>query len=312
MASKRSFDYIDDKKNGIDDKMNGIYKSYFDTGDDAVRDDAAQNHRDRIPRVHAQNPIFRGDARFFPCTQKLDDEIFHTRFPASLRPADIVCSHNTDRPLLTPQALNIPEECNIVGIVYNPHETTAADLIREYNVPDVGQVQIADAQFSVTGSVGVREMEPFLPIVTSVSANVEFRNDAMRIVHDSCGEQQAAFNQMLRTVAQRETFEETGFFCEPEFFRFVRFERNWAIFKVHTSQLRARSLEGCRTFVTQNPQESPFRTGRIPFKVQVYVYGTRQELQALICTIRVRPAVERDIAGIVLYKAGEIGQFRVD
>jgi 8-oxo-dGTP pyrophosphatase MutT (NUDIX family) len=184
-------------------------------------------------------------------------------------------------------------------------------VIRKYTVPDVGQVQIADAQFSVTGSVGVREMEPFAHIVTSVGANVEFRNDAMRIVHDACGAQKDAFNQMLRTVAQRETFEETGFFCDPHAFDFVRFERNWVIFKVHASQLRARSLEGCRAFVAQNPQELPFRAGRIPFKVQVYVYGTRQELQALIRNVRLRPAVERDIAGLVLYKAGEIEQFRV-
>ena len=279
--------------------------------DDVSQDETAPGHHDRRPRVRAQNPIFRGDARFFPCTQELDDEIFHTRFPASMRPADVVCSHNKDRPLLTPHELKIPTDCNIVGIVYNPRATTPAHVIREYTVPDVGLVRIADAQFSVTGSVGVREMEPFAHIVTSVCTKQTFDADAMRIVHDACDAQKDAFKKMLRTVAQRETFEETGFFCESDAFDFVNFKHNWAIFKVHASQLRARSLEGCRAFVAQNPQEAPFRAGRIPFKVQVYVYGTRQELQALIRTVRVRPAVERDIAGLVLYKAGEIEQFHV-
>lgn len=291
MASKRSFDDV--------------------SQDDVTQDETAPRHQDRRPRVRAQNPIFCGDVRFFPCTQELDDEIFHTRFPASMRPADVVCSHNKDRPLLTPHELKIPTDCNIVGIVYNPRATTHAHVIREYTVPDVGLVRIADAQFSVTGSVGVREMEPFAHIVTSVRTEQKFHEDAMHIVHDACGAQKDAFDKMLLTVAQRETFEETGFFCETHAFEFVRFERNWAIFKVHIRQSRARTLEGCRAFVAQNPQEPPFRAGSIPFKVQVYVYGTRQELQDLIRTVRVRPAVERDIAGLVLYKAGEIEQFRV-
>ena len=279
--------------------------------DDVSQDETAPGHQDRRPRVRAQNPIFCGDARFFPCTQELDDEIFHTRFPASVPPADVVCSHNKDRPLLTPHQLKIPTDCNIVGIVYNPRATTPADVIREYTVPDIGLVRIADAQFSVTGSVSVGEMAPFAQVVTSVQANVAFQTDAMRIVHDACGAQKDAFDKMLRTVAQRETFEETGFFCESHAFDFVRFDRNWAIFKVHIRKSRARTLEGCRAFVAQNPQEPPFRAVSIPFKVQVYVYGTRQELQDLIRTVRVRPAVERDIAGLVLYKAGEIEQFRV-
>jgi hypothetical protein len=278
--------------------------------DDSL-DNTSQGHRFRRPRVDAKNPIFRGDARFFPCKQTLDDKIFHMRFPASVIVADVVCSHNRCPPLLPAEKLNISADDNIIGIVYNTDETTAAHLIREYNVFNVGKVRIADAQFSVTGSVGVGEMEQFLSIVASVSSNVEFRNDAMRITHDACGAQKDAFNKMLSTVAQRETFEETGFFSKSDAFEFVNFEHNWAIFKVHASQLCAKSLEECRAFVAQNPQEAPFRTGRIPFKVQVYVYGTRHELRDLIGTIQFRPAVERDIAGLVLYKAGEIEQFRV-
>lgn len=278
--------------------------------DDDTQDGPAQNHNVRRPR--RENPIFRGDAHFFPSSQTVDGDIIRMRYPQSRPSADIVCSNNSDRPLLTPQALAIDAEHDIVGIVYNPRATTPAHLIREYpDVPNVGLVRIADTQFSVTGSVGVREMQPFFPIVTSVSGNVEFRNDAMRIVHDACGEQQPAFNQMLRTVAQRETFEETGFFCEPDAFEFVRFQRNWAIFKVHARRLRARTLDGCRAFVAQNPQEQQFRAGFIPFKVQIYVYGTLAEFYALIRTVIVRPAVERDIAGILLYKAREIEQFRV-
>lgn len=280
-------------------------------------DDVSQNtdnqrvRRPRAERPLPQNPIFRGKAHFFPCIQELDGDIFRARFPVSLPSQEIVCSNNTDRPLLTPPELDIPVDCNIVGIVYNSCTTTRAHLIREYTGTTFGTVRVADAQFSVTGSVGENEMAPFAQVVTSVRANAEFRANAMRSVHDACGEQQAAFNQMLRSVATRETFEETGFFCEPEFFRFVRFERNWAIFKVHVGRLRARTLKGCRAFVAQNPQVPAFLEGGMPFKVQVYVYGTRDELQALISTIIVRPAVEHDIAGLVLYEAGDIEQFRV-
>lgn len=305
MASKRTFDDV--------------------SQDDAAQDAATQgtdDQRIRRPRVdrplivrprgvRPPNPIFRGDARFFPSIQELDGDIFRARYPVSLLYTEMVCSNNIDRPLLTAPDLDIPLDCKLVGVVYNPCDTTRADLVREHNIRDVGVVRVADAQFSVTGSVGVSEMAPFAQVVASVQANVAFHTDAMRIVHDACGEQQAAFNQMLQTVAMRETFEETGFFSPPEFFRFVRFERNWAIFKVHASRLRARTLEGCRAFVAQNPQEPAFRAGFVPFKVQVYVYGTRDELQQLIGTVRVRPAVERDIAGLVLYDAREIGQFRV-
>jgi hypothetical protein len=290
MASKRSF---------------GVFSQ-----DVVAQNKTTPGYRDRRQYVRAQNPIFRGNLCFFPCIQKLDDEIFHMHFPASVHPADVVCSHNIYHPLLTPHELNIPTDCNIVGIVYNPRTTTPEHVIREYTVLDFGLVRIADAQFSVTGSVGVREMEPFADIVSYVCTEKTFHQDAMRLVYSACGAKKEVFIKMLCTVAQRETFEETGFFCEPDAFDFIRFENNWAIFKMHINKSRSQSLEGCSAFVSKNPQEPQFRAGSIPFKVQVYVYGTRQELQAFISTIRVRPAVECDIAGLVLYKAGEIERWR--
>jgi hypothetical protein len=317
MATKRTYDDV--AQDGNDDVTRVTAQPIAQP---ATRD-VSTAHRDRRLRQSGA-PIFRASdciVRFFPSIQTVNAEakgIYNIQFRCEIPiNTEFVCSNNADRPLLTFAELRIPADSMLTGVTYMPRDRTPADSIREYTHADKSY-RIADTQCAVTGSISVDEMAPFTAFALSARSDPDFRVNALHAIRNACGDRQAAFDRMIRTVAQRETFEETGFFSEPDGFEFVEFRQKWAIFKVHISRLRARSYVGCMTFVTENRQSDTYflpvsqNGGRgIPLKVQVYIYGTRAEFRTIVPTVRFRPHVEEDIGGIMLYEAKEIGKFRV-
>jgi hypothetical protein len=262
-----------------------------------------------------------GITRLYGFTRESNDtQIVRGRYTPGLMLEEFRCSFNRSRPCLTAAELAIDPATFLCGIVYTPGPQTDPNIIRTFDLPDV-VVRIADVQSSITGTVSVHAMTPFAERLHLIAANHKtFYANPMQSMITVCGD---AFGMMLATEAMREVREETGLSGPIAAFERVRVTRNWATFKVNITALQ-QDNDGCRAFAIANQQPggdffAPYapdehRNGPgIPFKVQVYIYGPRDEFRVRIRHVTRLPFIgaEANLAGIVVFPAVDAWQFRV-
>jgi 8-oxo-dGTP pyrophosphatase MutT (NUDIX family) len=219
---------------------------------------------------------------------------------------EFYCSFSRDRPILSESELAIPADSMLAGITYKPRESSNPELVRKFKGKQ--DFQIIDTQPSITGSVNSSEFSPTQECIDAVKAHKDFSQNLIGVLREHCGDD---FESLLQRVALREILEETGFFGNPEDLELVRSQRNWAIFKINITRLRPIPPEDEEKYRDFHPvKETPCIDFKFPLKVQVYIYGKREQFYELTQHIRVRPCVEADIAGIMLFEARDIEKFK--
>ena len=255
--------------------------------------------------------------------KKTDNVVVDGKYTNGILLDDFVCANNPNRPCFSAFELGISPEDFLCGIAYSVIDRPVRDTDRQFSTELTGIINIADVQSSVTGSITAVEMAPFVADLERIRvANPEaFYANPMQSVIDGCGERRDTFVEMLRREAQREIFEETRMFVSHEALEQVRIINNWMVFKVHISNLRHNN-EGCRAFALARgapddffaPPQQPRQHGKgIPFKVQIWIYGSREEFKERWFSVRCCPFVrnEKNLAGLVIYDAADVEQFRV-
>ncbi len=112
-----------------------------------------------------------------------------------------------------------------------------------------------------------------------------------------------------RRAAVREAQEEVGLTCNIEDLgaEFIQDadKKVWHTFAVHISQMRQLKPPDRLTL----PSKQSFPNRRRPpsgHKLQLYIYGTRDELLEVLSRVYIRTSEENDISGVVLLKADTI------
>jgi hypothetical protein len=274
----------------------------------------------RQPRMY--RPSGKGVTRFYARKiEKTEDGVSSGFYPDAFMPETFACSHNTNRPCLTPDQIGISPDDFVCGIAYSPKtlDQEKAEHVRDFKSRD-GVIYINDVQAGITGSVSTSDIAPFRDAIVKMRDSVrDFYTSPMQSVLDGCGDRDA-FIEILRRTAQREAFEETGLYGDSSVFEFVTTQNNFAIFKVNVSSLSKQPVEKCASFVKKTSDDfflenKPGYSGRgrgLPFKIQLYIYGERAEFKKRIVGEVNFPSVgsETDIAGVMVFSAADMEQFK--
>jgi hypothetical protein len=276
------------------------------------------------PVHHMYKATIDGVTRFYPRKiETITEGVLSGVYTDAFKTETFACSRNINRPCLTPVQLGISPENFLCGIAYSPQRMTIeqkAEHLVHFKSP-TGTTYINDVQSGITGSVTTTDIAPFRDVIVKIRDSVrDFYTSPMQCILDGCGDRDA-FIDILRRTTQRETFEETGLFGDSGVFEFVTTHNNFAIFKVNVSLLSKQKVDVCATFVQQSSadfflEHLPGYTGRgrgLPFKIQVYIYGHREDFKKLISGHVYLPSVksETDIAGLMIFRAADVEQFRM-
>jgi len=324
MANKRSFDNVESAKGA--ESAEGVELG------DARRQRVSHTQTPSLPvdiqKTSSQQPphkymsTLKDVTRFY--ARKIEgakDGVLYGVYPVAFKLETFACSQNTSRPCLTLSQLSISPDDFMCGIAYSPktRDQKKAKHVVDFTTPEISTC-INDVQAGITGSVSTKDIEPFRDTIVKMRDSIrDFYTSPMQFALDGCGDRDA-FMEMLRRTAQREAFEETGLFGKSSVFEFVTTQNNFAIFKVNVSSLSKQPAKICASFVEKATgdfflEHKPGYTGRgrgLPFKIQLYIYGTKAQFKECISGKVNFPSVgsETDIAGLVIFRVADVEQFK--